>query len=158
MQINTILVGLGNPFMCDDAVGIVVARRVHSQIKDNINLDLAEASVGGLDLIDILTGYDQAIIIDAVQTENGKPGDFYILDLPDLGEGQTPAMSHHVGLLEGLELANRLGVKMPRDLRIYAIEVADPYTFVTSMTSSVEAAIPEVVETIVKDTCERAVN
>ncbi len=41
-----------------------------------------------------LVGYERAIIIDAMQTHNGQPGQIYNLsltDLPDLSTGHTTA-------------------------------------------------------------------
>ena len=67
--------------MSDDAVGPIVAGKVHAQVKKHLDADLVEASVGGLGLIDIIAGYDSAIIVDAVQTDGGNPGDLYFLDL-----------------------------------------------------------------------------
>jgi len=41
-----------------------------------------------------------------------------------------------------------LGLTMPRAVRIFAIEVADPYTLGTKMTPAVERAVAEAVDRV----------
>ena len=146
---RTVIVGLGNPIMSDDAVGIVVAQKIYEQIHDHKNVDLVEAPVGGFELVDIIVGYDRAIIIDAIQTEWGHVGDHYLLDLESAQSTEQPSMTHQVGLIEGLELARRLGTKTPEYLRVYAIEADDIYTFGTEMTEAVKDAVPRIAEEII---------
>lgn len=145
---KSVIVGLGNPILSDDAVGIVVARLVHEQIPDDQQVEFTEAAVGGFELVEMLVGYDRAIIIDAIQTDGGRVGDYYLLDLESSKSTEQAVMTHQVGLLEGLELARTLGMKIPKYLRVYAVEVADPYTFGTEMTHHVKAAAPRIAREI----------
>jgi len=145
---SSVIVGLGNPILRDDAVGLAVARCVHARLADP-QVHLLEAAVGGIQLIEMLDGYDKAVIVDAITTEGGRVGDHYLLDL----EGSTRSsrrtgMTHEIGLLEGLELGRDVGLHMPDYLRVYAVEVADPFTFGTEMTDEVKAAVPIVAESI----------
>jgi len=143
-----VIVGLGNPIMSDDAVGIRVARLIHENAPDDLDLAFIEAAVGGFELVEMLAGYDRAIVVDAIQTEEGRVGDYYLLDLAESMGAGLPAMTHHVGLFEGLELARRLKMNVPQYLRVYAIEVADPYSFGAEMTGPVTAAAPYIASAI----------
>jgi len=144
------IIGVGNPILSDDQVGIIVARKIHESIKGRPNVALIEAPVGGLDLLDTLLDYDDAIVIDAVQTEGGKAGSCYRFDFRSLDSGAAlPSMTHQVGLLEGIMLLRRLGLRAPEGLRVYAVEVADPYTFGVEMTAPVREAVPRIVDEIV---------
>jgi len=144
---TSVIVGLGNPILTDDAVGLVVARRVHERLADP-DVDLREACVGGIQLVEMLAGYDKAVIVDAIRTKEGRIGDHYLLDLEGSRSSQRTGMTHEIGLLEGLELGRSLGMHMPTSLRVYAVEVADPYTFGTEMTEELKAAVPHIVERI----------
>ena len=64
-----IVIGLGNPILTDDGVGVKVAYEVEKALGANIpiNLTITEASVGGLRLMELLVGYDRVILIDALQ-------------------------------------------------------------------------------------------
>ena len=148
-KVRSVIVGLGNPILTDDAVGLAVARCVHTRLADP-ELDLLEAAVGGIQLIEMLDGYDKAVIVDAIKTEGGLVGNHYLLDL----EGSTRSsrrtgMTHEIGLLEGLELGRDVGMHMPDYLRVYGVEVTDPLTFGTEMTDKVKAAVPIVADSII---------
>ncbi len=147
---RTIIVGLGNTLMTDDAVGILVARELHARLA-NPAVELREAAVAGIELMELLVGYDRAIVIDAVQTEDGKIGDWYRLDEPLEHNGPLPQSTHRFGVFEGLELGKRLGLDMPEEIRIYAIEVADPFTFAEGLSPALEAALGGIVENLSKD-------
>lgn len=139
-----VIVGVGNPILSDDAVGIVVGRLVCESLKNHSCVNFIEAGVGGFELVEMLAGYDKAVIIDAIQTEGRSPGEFSRMDLSAISVSEIPGMTHQVGLAEGLELARRLKMKIPRSIHVYAIEVADVTTFGTAMTESVAAAVPAV--------------
>ncbi|HUT98646.1 MAG TPA: hydrogenase maturation protease [bacterium] len=147
---RTIILGLGNPLMTDDAVGILVARALHARLADP-NAVLREASVAGIELMELLVGFDRAIIIDAVQTDDGKPGDWYRLDAPSEISGELPQSSHRFGVFEGLELGRRLGLDMPEEIRIYAVEAPDPFTFGEGLSPALAAALPAIVEGIYRE-------
>jgi len=121
------------------------------------NVDFIEAGVGGFELVEMLYGYDKAVIVDAMQTDRASPGEFFLVDLLTAAPPEIPAvcqtatncaMTHHVGLIEGLELARRLNMRVPGSVRVYGIEVEDITTFGTSMTDAVAAAVPRMVEHI----------
>jgi len=150
---RSVIVGVGNPIRSDDAVGIAVARLVHERLAayrntDRGQVDLIETAVGGFDLIEQLAGYDKAVVIDAIQTEGGRAGDCYVVDLEGPLPGGCPSMTHHVGLMEGLALARVLAMDVPEYLRVYAVEAADVRTFGTGMTDRVKAAVPQIAEEI----------
>ena len=65
----------------------------------------------------------------------------------DLQPAASPS-PHYAGLGDLAGLAHRLGVTFPRDVRIVAVEVADPLTIGGAMAPAVRRALPEV--------CERA--
>jgi hydrogenase maturation protease len=145
---KSILVGLGNPILSDDAVGIVVARHVWEALGNRPYVNFVEAAVGGFELVEMLAGYDKAVIVDAIQTEGRSPGEFSCMDFSAVSVSEIPSMTHQVGLVEGLELARRLKMKVPRNIHLYAIEAADVTTFGTAMTDSVAAAVSIVAEHI----------
>ena len=115
--------------MTDDAIGIIVARSIYDQLTDKTDIDLVEASVGGFELVEMVVDYPKAIIIDAIRTEEGQPGDYYLLDLESAASSEQPTLTHQVSLMEGLDLAKRLGMNTPEYLRVYGIEAKEIYTF-----------------------------
>ena len=147
---RTVILGLGNPLMSDDAVGILVARALHARLADPY-VELREAAVGGIELMEMLVGYDRAVIVDAVQTDGGKPGDWYRLDAPQEIDGALPQSSHRFGVFEGLELGRRLGLDMPAEIRIYAVEAPEPFTFGEGLSPALAAELPKIVVGIFRE-------
>ncbi|SMB92682.1 hydrogenase maturation protease [Desulfonispora thiosulfatigenes DSM 11270] len=146
---KTIVVGLGNPIVSDDGVGNKIAMILKDKVSPDI--DVVEASLGGFNLMDIMTGYDNAILIDAVQTKNGKVGDVYRLDKDSLEFSYRLASVHDINLYTALEFGKQTGIKLPEKISIFAIEVQDVLTFGESLTPEVEKIVPEVVEMVIKE-------
>ena len=155
MTTKTIVVGLGNPILTDDGVGVKVAYEVEYRLGENIqaHLTITEASVGGLRLMELLEGYDRAIIIDAIQTNNGyKPGTIYQMTLDDLREispTQHSSSAHDTSLITALDAGRHMGMKLPEDIIIFAVEVSNILDFNEKPTPAVADAIPKVTEMVI---------
>ena len=108
---KTLILGVGNPTLMDDGVGIKIARKLK---EENPELEVTETSEVGITLLDLVVGYDRLIIIDSIKTESGKPGELYELELEDLDPTMDFSSSHGVGIATALKLGRRLGYKMPR--------------------------------------------
>ena len=145
-----LILGLGNPILCDDGVGNAVARELEGRIDPKI-ATVVEASIGGLDLLDLFADYKRVIIIDAIKTEGGKAGQIRRLDVATLSGTRHTASPHDVNMATALELGKKLAMKMPAIIDIYAIEAEDTESFSESCTPAVAAAIPECVKMIMRE-------
>jgi hydrogenase maturation protease len=148
---KTIVLGLGNPILRDDGVGNRVALELEDKLAQRKDVTVIETSMSGLSLIDLLAGYDKAIIIDAIQTAEGKAGQIYRLTPDAFNNTRHASSPHDVNFATALELGNRLGMAMPKQILIYAIEVADVSTFSEKCTPAVSRAIPACIKMIVKE-------
>jgi hydrogenase maturation protease len=150
---KTLVLGLGNPILTDDGVGIHVVRAVASRCSPFNGVVFAEASVGGLRLLDLLAGYERAIMVDAIQTRGGQPGEIYRLGPGDLQSSLHSASTHDVSLPGALALGRRLGMVLPddKDLIILAVEIEDVLTFGETCTLAVARAIPRAVEIVLAE-------
>ena len=97
--------------------------------------------MGGLNMLDLLAGYDRAIIIDAIQTEDGKAGQIYQLDVAALDATRHGTSIHEVNLATALELGKRLGMALPQKIYIFAIEASNVNTFSEECTFAVQSAV-----------------
>lgn len=138
---KTVVLGLGNPILCDDGVGPRVARELEGRV-DPEKVSVLEAAVGGLALLDLIVGCDRAIIVDAIQTQDGKPGQIYRLAPDALDSTLHVASPHDVNFATALEFGRRLELPLPREIVIFAIEAADVTTFREDCTPQVASAIP----------------
>ena len=118
---KTIILGLGNPVRADDSVGLCVAHALAKRLSSP-EVTVMEASVSGLDILDLLVGYERAIIIDAIQTKGGQPGQIYRLEPGTFASTRHSANPHSVDFATALELGERLGLALPQRITILAIE------------------------------------
>lgn len=147
---KTLVVGLGNPILSDDGVGLRVAQELEGKLNSQ-EVTVVETSLAGLSFLDLLAGYDRAIIIDAIQTPEGRPGQIYRL-APDVFDVTRHASNpHEVNFATALELGRRLGLALPGEIVIFAIEVADASTFGEECTPQVGQAIPACVELVIQE-------
>jgi hydrogenase maturation protease len=147
---KTLVLGLGNPILSDDGVGIRVAREVGEKLNDP-QVTVAETSGAGLRLLDFIAGYDEVIIIDAVQTEKGQAGQVYRMGPEDFSLTKHFTSPHQINLATALELGNVLNLAMPQKITIFAVEAKDITTFSENCTPEVEQAIPEVVKMVLEE-------
>ena len=147
---QTLVLGLGNPILRDDGVGNRIVQVLQKKIH-NSNVTVLETSAIGIGLLDFLPGYNRAIIIDAIQTPKGKAGQIHRLGLQDSATLDYLPVTHNIGLGTVIELGNKLGLALPKEIIIIAIEAADVATFSEDLTPRVKQAIPKVVELVLQE-------
>lgn len=150
---KTVVLGLGNPILTDDGVGIHTVRAAASQCSQINNVVFAEASLGGLRLLDLLTGYDRAILVDAIQTSDGQPGDICRAGPGDLQTSLHSSSTHDLSLPSALALGRALGMSLPNDeaIVLITVEVDDILTFSQVCTPAVTSAIPLAAEAVLAE-------
>jgi len=158
MDKKTLIIGLGNPILTDDGVGVKVARELEKLIdlEAHPELTITEASAGGLRLMEVLLDYDQVILIDAfyLDPESTTPGKIHHLSLDDLrslSPTQHSTSAHDTSLITALDAAAKMGYRTPSDFSIYAVEVENILEFSETPTPAVAKAIPVVVSRILKE-------
>ena len=153
---STLIVGMGNPILRDDAVGIRLATDLAARLglEDGIRRGpdgplpglhiLTECSLGGLTLVELMVGFDRVVALDAIATRDGVPGDWHTFTAEALRQTLNLSNVHDANFATALELARKMGFKVPgdRDIQVFAVEIEDTLTFDTSMSPSMEAAYP----------------
>ncbi len=145
---NTLILGIGNPILTDDGVGIKIAQKIK---EGNPELEVIETSEAGIALLDLIAGYDKLVIIDSIKTGQEKPGKAYKLRLEDLKPAVDSASSHGVDIATAFELGRGLGYRMPKYISLYAVEIKDNTTFGEDCTEEVEERIPFIISQIIEE-------
>ncbi|HUV79547.1 MAG TPA: hydrogenase maturation protease [Candidatus Bathyarchaeia archaeon] len=146
---KTLVLGIGNPILGDDGVGVHVAQELAKLIEDDA-ITVEDASTSGLNLLDIIPGYDKVIIIDAIRTEEGESGKIYRLRPEDFSKSVHLTTSmHDANLPTVIEMGNKLiPDEMPSEIVIFAIEVEEIDKFTEEMTEKVKEAVPKVLNLV----------
>jgi len=144
---RVVVVGLGNPLLTDDAVGVRAAELLAARLATT-GVDVVQSAWGGMRFVDLLAGYDRAIIVDAIEWRRGPPGTVYRLT-PDEAIPTLRAVSYHdVSLGTALALGRSLDIPLPVETVFFAVEAQETRTFGEHLTPAVEAALPELVRRV----------
>ena len=147
---RTVIIGIGSLLRGDDAIGIRVAEAIEREALPP-DVKVVTTTAAGLALLDLLTGYERALIIDAIQTRQGKPGEVYRLGLNDLPAPLHSFTVHDVSLRSALDIGRKMGLPLPVETVIFAVEVADVTPLHESCTPQVEGAISKAVSLLLKE-------
>lgn len=139
------MIGFGNELLSDDAIGVLVARELAREVPGKA--DVIECNLSGLSLLDLFVGHDKAIIIDAICTRKVPTGTIIELNPKDLRVTASPS-PHYAGLPEVIQMAERLQLDFPKEIKILALEVADPHTIGGELSKPVANALSELVNRV----------
>lgn len=117
---NSLVIGIGNEFRSDDAIGILLSRRLKEKLPSSFKV--SESQAGVVELLEIWNGYDSVYIIDAASS-GSEPGTIFRFDANKeiLPNNTFNYSSHSFSLAETIELARKLN-RLPRRLIIYGVE------------------------------------
>jgi hydrogenase maturation protease len=151
---KTLVIGLGNPILGDDGVGWRVVEEIARKTTDRSDVEVDTASLGGLSLMERLTGYERVILVDSIFSGKkpiGTVSKFRLNELPDLSSGHTTAI-HDTSLRNALNVGRSMDISLPRDedVQIVAIEAENVYDFSETLSTAVEAAVPHAVEAVLQ--------
>ena len=139
---RTLIIGLGNPLVTDDSVGLRVAAELRDCLAGREDVAVVEDYCGGLRLMERMVGCDRAVVIDAI-CSGALPGTIHRLAAGDMPT-QRSASSHDMTLPTALKLGRQAGLRLPPDegILIFGIEAADVVHFGETCTPAVAAAVP----------------
>lgn len=138
---SVLVLGLGNDLLSDDGVGLRLAAALEKHLGPQPRVTIRQTAEMGLSLLDLVCGFDTLILVDAVQTGSVAPGCAHEMDISQLASlaGGSP---HFLGVREVLDLGRALGLDMPREARLFAVEVKDPFTLSQDLTGDLVEAFP----------------
>jgi hydrogenase maturation protease len=148
--VKTIVIGLGNPILGDDGVGWHIAQRVQQHKNFPSGIDVDYLSLGGISLMERLIGYERAILIDAICTKKdpiGTLSNFSLEQLTDQPVGHTYS-AHDTTLQNAIKIGRDLGVQLPGEITVVAVEAQNVFDFSEQLTPEVANAIPHAVQMV----------
>ena len=149
---KTLVLGIGNSILGDDGVGMRAAQELAGKIKDE-TIDVMDVSIDGLNLLELILGYDKLVVIDAVLTEREKVGEVYRFRPENVYDPSRSAISpHHFNLATTIEIGKRLfPEEMPEEVIAFAVGTEEATMVTEEMTDRVKEAIPIVVNLVLEE-------
>ncbi len=133
-----LVVGVGNDLLGDDAAGLLVGDALKA---DGLPVEVTGRS--GLALLDAVVGYRRVLLVDS-QVTGRPPGSVAEFTLtPD--EVRSPS-AHYLSYGEALAVGAAVGLDMPEEVHVLAVERDPDVEFGHGLSDPVRAALPGVVE------------
>jgi hydrogenase maturation protease len=142
-----LVIGVGNEYRSDDAVGLVAAQRLRQLSLGNVTV--IEASGEGTDLMESWKGADIVIIVDAASS-GAKPGTIHRIDAraQRIPTGLLRYSTHAFGVGEAVELARAMN-RLPSCMVVYGIE-GERFDEGTVLSRAVQGSVDTVVDLVLK--------
>ena len=100
--------------------------------------------MGGLEILELIRDYHTVIILDAIKTKEGLPGDVYYFNPADFHETMHLSNLHDVNFITALELAKQIKLSIPENIHIIAIEILEDLEFGRALSPELEEKYPEI--------------
>src|SRR5690349_17330255 len=75
---STIILGLGNPLMADDGIGLAALDRLRS-VRPAVDAELVDGGTWGMSLLPVVEEAERIILLDAIELER-PPGTVIVLE------------------------------------------------------------------------------
>ena len=130
---NTLVLGIGNLLLSDEAVGVRIVERLEQDYRFPEGVELMDGGTAGMELMEYMASRDHLIVADAV--------------LSDAAPGSVIS-PHQLGLCDVLS-ALHLTDEFPKRLTLVGVvpQSLEPYI---GMTPTIEAAVPIAMDRIIQ--------
>lgn len=144
-----LVIGVGNEFRGDDAVGVLVARRLAEHTLPT-TVTVLEQSGEGSDLMAAWEGADHVFLIDAARSDAalGTIHRFEASQKP-LATDFFSFSSHAFGVAEAIEISRMLG-ELPKRVIVYGIESCN-FDTGSDLSPEVRQAVENVIRQLLQE-------
>ncbi len=142
---DILILGIGNEILSDDGIGPRLVKDLARKLECE-NIDFTDSCCGGLEIMEYINGYREVIIIDAIKTLNGNPGDLSHFSPSDFRETSNLSNLHDVNFITALGLGEILELNLPSELHIIAVEIIEDREFSERLTPVMERMYPEILK------------
>lgn len=144
-----IIIGLGNPLLCDEGAGIHVLDHL-KQIKAFPEAALMDLGTSSYDLVNYIDpGIQKVIIIDSIQSTQVVPGEVVRLTVKDiLSDNEWKLSLHQMKLIDSLKLIS-IEYDIP-EILIIGISPFDTKTYSTSLSENLKTQFSSIIEMVVQ--------
>jgi len=119
--LRTLLLGIGNTLMNDDAAGVLVVQALAEKYNFSQELVVLDGGTLGLDLLPHLEGVDRLLVVDAVET-GGAVGSIVRMTGDDIPMALATKVSpHQMGLKDLLLVADLQGYA-PKEMVLWGVQ------------------------------------
>lgn len=147
---KVLLLGIGNPLLTDDGIGIVAAREISE--KNLAGVDFEEATASGIEVMEMMLDYEKVVVVDAIMWPDHLPGEVMRLEEKDFSHTVHGSSPHGVNISTAIALGRQTSPdRMPKEIVFYAMQAEDVSTFSEKMTQKVKEHLPKLIALVVEE-------
>jgi hydrogenase maturation protease len=147
---KVLLLGIGNPLLTDDGIGIVAAREISKMELPGV--DVEEATASGIEVMEMMLGYEKVVVVDAIMWPDHEPGEVLRLDEKDFSHTVHGSSPHGVNISTAIALGRQTAPdEMPKEIVFLAMQAEDVSTFSEKQTPRVRKSIPTFISTVLEE-------
>jgi hydrogenase maturation protease len=149
MQKPVVVLGLGNPLMGDEGIGVRIIEILQSEAQSYPNAEFIDAGTGGLSILHMISGRQKAIIIDCALMGE-EPGAVRRFSTDDVKTTKKLAHQslHEADIIKVIEMSRQLG-EGPDEVLFVGIE-PESITERLSLSDTLENKIDEYADAVRK--------
>ncbi|MCX7994288.1 MAG: hydrogenase maturation protease [candidate division WOR-3 bacterium] len=140
-----LIIGIGNEYCGNDALGIIVAQRLKENYQD---IDLKTGAFSGIDFLEAIEGYDEVIVIDSVLDSDTPAGSVLQLKIEDFVGLKSFSYLHSINLASAIELGRQLNLKLPERIKIFGIVIDKKGEIGEEMSIEIKEKLDELVKVL----------
>jgi hydrogenase maturation protease len=147
MNKKKLVLGVGNEILMDDGIGPRVVEALQEKMSSP-GVDYRTTTLGGLDILEFVVGYEWVAFIDAIKTKDGVPGTVYEFTPSDFKETLHLSNLHDISFLAAIELGKKLGYNIPKAIHIFAVEILEDQVFGEEFTTPLQKRFEAIIDEI----------
>ncbi|MGD2036177.1 MAG: hydrogenase maturation protease [Bacteroidales bacterium] len=144
---TVLILGLGNEILADDGIGIKLINELKKKCFPS-DIDFSTAACGGLEIVEMMDGYREVIIIDAIKTKGGIPGRVYHMIPSQLKQSSHASNFHDVSFQTAMKFGREAGIGIPDKVDIIAIEIVEDMLFSNRFSEVIEKKYTEILDEV----------
>ena len=145
---KTVILGIGNVLLSDEGVGVHVANEL-TKMDLPPHVSVVEGGTDGFRLLNIVTGADRLIIVDAVKGGD-EPGSIYRFDVDEVRNCPSGFKTsvHQIGILEVIDLSGLIG-KTPH-ATVIGVEPKS-LEMCMELSPEIKEKVPKIIELVIEE-------
>ncbi len=144
---KTLILGIGNPLMSDEGIGIEAVKILLDRYKFSENVEIIDGGTQGLELLQYFENVKNLIIIDAVYTSKRKAGEIVVIQKENIKYYLKTKMSvHDIGLEDIISALDLIG-QVPENMVIIGI-IPEKIELQVGLSETVKQSMENLVEEV----------
>ena len=144
---KTLVIGIGNPLLCDDGIGAIIVNDLKEKL-DNKLFDFTTEYISSMELVNLIQGYHNLVIVDGKMTHEGTPGEVTLFSVEDY-YGMTHLDNYHdVSFRDMISLGRSLNLDIPENIKISAVEIVEDKLFSKTLSPLLQNKYGDILEEV----------